>query len=157
MGAVLTLLALGCGMPQATVATDVRAYLERSRQWASRESEAERTIERILRTEFVDEAEVRRQIADNRPRSQAHLEQIRAYQPRSEPVMRLHERYVAAWQTLLAGFDAIEAGFKSGDYTQLARGREAIMAWRGGILRVASDLRRMVRRYGLQPAGAVES
>lgn len=156
VGRVLALLALGCGTPQSTVATDVRAYLERSKEWAPRESEAERTIQRILRTEFVDEADVRRQIADSRPRLQVHLEQVRAYQARSEAVARLHERYVAAWQTLLAGFDDIGTGFDSSDQVRLARGREEIMAWRRGIVRVASELREMLHRYHIQPTAAAD-
>src|SRR5439155_1182079 len=87
--------------------------------WAPVEAETERTIERILGTQFVDEAEVRRQIRDDRPRALAHLERVRAYAPRSRDVQHIHARYVSAWEELLGGYDAIEQGFTSGDYTKL--------------------------------------
>jgi hypothetical protein len=121
------------------------------------EAETARTIERILRTQFVDEAEVRHQIDDLRPRLVAHLEQARAYQPRTETVARIHERYVGAWQGLLDGLGAIGSGFDTGDYTRLARGREAMAAWRDGLVGVAQDLRALVQQLGVDPGGATES
>jgi hypothetical protein len=157
--AMLLLVAVGaaCGTPSAAVRSDVLAYLERARTWAPVEAEAARAIDRILRTQFVDEAEVRRQIADSRPRILGHLERIRAYVARSHDVERVHAEYLAAWQRLLAGYDAIEEGFSSGDYTKLARGREAMAAWREHIVRVAHDLRELADRFGVDPGGTVES
>jgi hypothetical protein len=146
---------LGCGAAPGTVATDVQAYLQRARTWAPVEAEANRTIERILKTQFVDEAEVRRQIADSRPRLLAHIESVRAYKPRAPVLVRIHERYVAAWQSLVGGLDAILSGFDSGDYTRLAKGREAMTGWRRTMLEVASDLRDLMQRYGLDPGGGV--
>lgn len=150
-------LALGCGPPPGVVRSDVQAYLARTQTWAPVEAETARTLERILRTEFVDEAEVERQIADSRPRILAHLGRVRDYAPRSEPVRKIHTRYQAAWHELLAGYDAIEDGFRSGDHTKLARGREAMAAWRAGILRVARDVRDLMQRFDVQAGGATES
>jgi hypothetical protein len=121
------------------------------------EAETARTIERILRTEFVDEAEVHRQIADSRPRLEAQLADARAYTPQSEEVRRIHRRYLGAWEALLAGYDAIESGFATGDYTRLATGRERMAEWRTTLLGVANDLRQLVQRLGIDPAGATES
>jgi hypothetical protein len=154
---LLALAAVACGTTRAAVRTDVLAYLQRAKGWAPAEAEAAKTIDRILRTQFVDEAEVRRQIADNRPRVLAHLEQVRAYEPRSRDVEQIHARYVAAWGVLLGGYDAIEEGFSSGDYSKLARGREAMEAWREQIVGVARELRELADRLGLDPAGARES
>jgi uncharacterized membrane protein YccC len=154
---LLSVLALGCQASPAATRIDLRAYLARTKTWAPVEAEAAHTIERILRTQFVDEAEVRRQIADNRPRVVAHLQALRAYRPQSPEVVRIHDRYVKAWEQLLAGYDAIEEGFTSGDYTKLARGREAMDAWRATIVSVADDLRELMQHFGVEPAGAVES
>jgi hypothetical protein len=154
---VLALAILGCQATPAVVRTDLRAYLARSRAWAPVEAEAARTIKRILDTQFVDEAEVRRQIADNRPRVVAHLAELREYQPRSEDVRRVHREYVAAWDRLLAAYDAIDDGFSSGDYTKLARGREGMMAWQQAIVRVADELRQLADHYGIDPGVAIES
>ena len=110
-----------------------------------------------MRTQFVDEAEVRRQISDSRPRLLAHLESLRAYAPHSRDVTQIHTRYVAAWERLLSGYQAIEDGFSSGDYTKLARGREAMEGWRQEIVLVADELRELMEHFGVEATGAVES
>ncbi len=152
-GVVLAVLAVlvGCRPGKAAVRLELRAYLQHMQDWAPVEGETARTLERILATQFVDEAEVRHQIADSRPRIRAHLARIREYRPRTPPVQRIHARYVHAWRRLLAGYDAIEAGFASGDYTRLARGREAMAAWRDGITEVARALRRLANELGVEP------
>jgi len=157
LGLALVLLALGCGGPPGAMRADLQAYLARMKSWAPVEAETERTIERILRTQFVDEAEVRRQIRDDRPRALVHLERVRAYAPRSKDVQHIHARYVSAWEDLLGGYDAIEQGFTSGDYTKLARGREAMEKWGVGIADVARQLRDLMQHLGVEPGGAVES
>jgi hypothetical protein len=156
---VLVLLVCTAGCRGATSGTriDLRAYLERSRSWAPVEGETARTLERILATQFVDEAEVLRQINDSRPRVLTHLETVRGYVPHSKTVEQVHAHYIAAWESLLRGYDAIEEGFKSGDYAKLARGREAMAEWRDGLVDVARELRELMERFGVEASGAVES
>jgi hypothetical protein len=155
--AALLVAGLACQASSGATRTDLRAYLAHSTHWAPVEAETHRTIERILRTQFVDEAEVRRQIADNRPRLLAHLERLRAYAPHSKEVAGIHARYITAWETLLAGYDAIEQGFSTGDYTRLARGREAMETWQGEIVTVADELRQLMQHFGVEPGGTIES
>jgi len=157
VAAVCLLVVTGCRGEADEARTDLRAYLAHTKSWAPVDAEAARTIDRILKTQFVDEAEVRRQIADSRPRLLAHLEGLRAYSPRSKDVARIHARYVAAWERLLAGYAAIEEGFSTGDYTKLARGREAMEAWREDIVTVADELRELMEHFGVDGSGAVES
>jgi hypothetical protein len=149
---LVILLAVGCGTSSGEARIDVLGYLERAKTWAPIEQETAATIDRIFRTQFVDEAEVGRQIADSRPRVQRHLSQVREFMPRSDDVERIHREYVTAWERLLAGYDAIETGFASGDYTKLAAGREGLDAWRGGIVWVADELRDLAQRLNLDPA-----
>jgi hypothetical protein len=153
----LALLAGACASSPGTVRTELEVYLHRTADWAPIEAETARTIERILRTQFVDEAEVRRQIDDSRPRILGHLERVRAYAPRAAPIAAIHTRYVQAWEGLLAGYDAIERGFSSGDYTQLARGRDAMGAWREGLIGVAASLRDLRQRVSPETNGVTES
>lgn len=154
---VVAAMIFTCGTPPSTVRIDLQAYVERSKSWAMVEAETARSLDRILQTQFVDEAEVLRQIAESRPRISSHLERVRAYAPGSDPLRRIHQRYIATWQTLLRGYDAIERGFSSGDYTNVARGREAIADWRDGIVAVANDLRELMQRFGMDTGGATES
>ena len=146
-----------CGSSTGEVRIDVLGYLERARAWAPIEAETKSTIDRIFRTQFVDEAEVNRQIADSRPRVERHLGQVREYKPRSGEVERIHREYVRAWEKLLAGYDAIESGFATGDYTKLAAGREGLDAWRGGIVWVADELRDLAQQLNVDPAAGTAS
>jgi hypothetical protein len=152
-----TIIAWGCHAASDDVRADVRAYLQRMSGWAPIQAETARTLERILATEFVDEAEVGHQIADSRPRVVAHLQQVRAYVPRTDPVRRIHEAYIQAWERLLTGYDALEKGFATGEYSNLARGREAMTAWRDGMVGVARDLSELARRLGVDLEGAAET
>jgi hypothetical protein len=150
------LLAMACGGSNGAVRMDVMGYLERAKAWAPIEAETAATVDRIFRTQFVDEAEVNRQIADSRPRIERHLGEVREYKPRSDDVERIHREYLKAWERLLAGYDAIETGFATGDYTKLAAGREGLDAWRGSIVWVADELRQLAQRLHVDPStGAV--
>jgi hypothetical protein len=135
----LTLL-VACGPPPAAKRADVEAYLQRMAAWAPIEAETARTLERILQTEFVDEAEVTRQIEDNVPRVRSHLERIEQYAPQTEDVKAVHETYKAAWRRLLAGYERIESGFRTGEYELLAEGRAALADWRDGLISTARKL-----------------
>ena len=146
-----------CSPSPGEIRTDLEEYLAHSTTWATDEAEAARTIERILRTEFVDEGEVRRQIGDNRPRVVAHLGVVQAYRPRTNAIAEIHARYVQAWRDLLAAYDAIEAGFATGDYAKLAQGREGMARWRDGLVEVAGKLREMRQRFAPDASGATES
>jgi len=152
---VLGLVACGASAGESRI--DLMAYLERAKAWAPVEAETAATVDRIFRTQFVDEAEVNRQIADSKPRVERHLGQVREYKPRSDDVERIHREYVKAWERLLAGYEAIETGFASGDYIKLAEGREALEAWRGGIVWVADELRDLSQRLNVDPASGTQS
>jgi hypothetical protein len=130
---------------------DTLAYLQKMTSWAPTEAETARTIERILATEFVDPAEVLRQIADSTPRVRRQLEEAERYEPRTTDVRRIHETYTGAWRALLGGYQSIQAGFETGEQAKLAQGRLAMARWRDGILTVARDLRALRDRLGLEP------
>jgi len=155
VAAVLLSLALaagGCGSSSSETQSDVRAYLQKTTGWAPIESETARVLERILATQFVDEPEVLHQIQESRPRILAHLQVVRALAPTNPRIQKINRIYVSAWEGLLAGYAAIEEGFSSGDYTKLARGREAMAAWRDGIMDVARELRELASEVGVEPA-----
>lgn len=146
------LVVSACSSSSGEMRTDVRAYLQRSATWAPIESETARVLERILATQFVDEPEVLHQIQESRPRILAHLQVVRGLAPKNTRIQKINQTYVAAWEGLLAGYSAIEEGFSSGDYTKLARGREAMAAWRDGIMDVARELRDLATEVGVEPA-----
>jgi hypothetical protein len=147
---LVTFLA-ACSTPPAALRADTLAYLRKMSSWAPTEAETARTLERILATEFVDETEVSRQIADSTPRVQRQLTEAEQYEPRTAEVRRIHAVYVASWRTLLDGYSSITAGFETGDQTKLSRGREAMARWRDSIVQVARELRELRDRTGVDP------
>ena len=152
---VLLTIGVACGRSAGTERADVISYLERTRAWAPVEAETAQVLDRIIATQFVDEAEVNREIAASRPRLTTHLDRVRDYRPRTSDVARIHARYIRAWERLLSGFDAIDQGFSSGDYSKLAQGRQAIDLWRQQIVQVADELGELVRHLGIDTTGAV--
>src|SRR5262249_57066637 len=81
--ALLLTTVASCSTPPAALRADTLAYLQKMASWAPVEAETARTLERIMATQFVDEAEVRRQIAESAPRGQRQLETATAYEPRT--------------------------------------------------------------------------
>jgi hypothetical protein len=140
-----------CATPPAALRADTQAYLQKMATWAPTEAETARTLERILATEFVDQAEVLRQIADNKPRAQRQLEEAEAYRPRTAEIRRIHASYIAGWRALLDGYQDITVGFETGEQSKLAEGRVAMARWRDAILGVARDLTTLRDRLDLEP------
>lgn len=145
---LLALGAVGCDPRAPALEADLTLYIQRTHDWSPVEAETARTIERILATHFVDEAEVRRQVVGNAPRVAAHLERVEQVRPTSSEVQALHRRYVAAWRRLAAGYDSILRGLDTGAVPDIAAGREALEAWRAGILATARELRRLQDEVG---------
>jgi hypothetical protein len=141
---VLLGAALGCSSPSdQALRADLTLYLQRANDWAPVEAETARTIDRVLATQFVDDAEVRRQITADAPRVAAHLARVEAVAPTSQELRDVHARYVGAWRDLSAGYTALLRGIDAGNARDLAAGREAMEAWRESIVGVARDLRRL--------------
>jgi hypothetical protein len=158
-GRILALVAglvVACGRTGPDIEEELRNYLTRTESWRPAEAEAAGAVRRILRTEFVDAAEVYHEIAASRPRVIAHLRNARAYKPRAKMIADLHQRYIRGWVELLAAYAAIEDGLDAGDSGKLARGRQAIEAWRGAIVGVADGLREMMGRVGVDMPGGPE-
>jgi hypothetical protein len=151
------LVSASCSTPPAALRADTLAYLQKMSSWAPTEAETARTIERILATEFVDEAEVQRQIADSTPRVQRQLEEAQRYEPRTSEIRRIHETYLGAWRALLGGYQSIQSGLETRDQPKLAQGRLAMARWRDGILAVARDLRALRDRLDLEPGEVTSS
>ncbi len=141
--------AVACTPAGQTARADVTLYLQRANDWAPVEAETARTIDRILATQFVDEAEVRRQIVADTPRVRAHLVRIATIHPTSPELRDIHARYVDTWRRLAAGYETLLRGLDTGHVPDIAAGRAALEAWRAGIVAVARDLRHLRDDVGL--------
>lgn len=148
----LSLALASCTTPSA-LRTDTEAYINTMATWAPVEAETARTLERILATQFVEPAEVLRQIGESSPRIERHLDEIRQYHPRTPELRRIHEVYAGAWRTLLDGYASIDLGLATNNQKLLAAGRQSLLRWRTAILEVARELRDLSDRLGL-PAAA---
>lgn len=119
---------------------EVGPYLQQLQAWAPQEAEAARAVTRILRTQFVDEAEVRRQIAESQPRVSAQVTALTAYRPRTPEIAGIHARYVDGWRRLQQGYEDILRGLDTGEQEALARGRAQLLAWRDALRETADRL-----------------
>lgn len=149
---LLAVVAVACNGPTAATRAEVKAYLQRTVDWAPVEAETARTIDRIFATHFVDETEVRRQVEADRPRVAAHLARIEQVRPASDAVRRIHEGYVEAWRRLLDGYDMVLRGLDGGQVPDIAAGRSALEAWRMAILDTARELRHLRTELDLATA-----
>jgi hypothetical protein len=131
------LLGSACTTPSPTLRADTQAYLAKMASWAPIEAETARTLDRIIATQFVDHAEVLRQLADSSLRVRRHLSEVEQYHPRTPDVRRIHETYLDGWHSLLNGYASIEAGLLGGEQASLSRGRQALLHWRQSIVLVA--------------------
>jgi hypothetical protein len=122
---------------------DLARYLAQAVAWAPQEAEVARAIGRVLETEFVDEAEVRRQLAESLPRVDAQLAAIEAYTPATRRLRSIHDRYAHAWRELRAAYAEIVRGFDTQNSAALAAGRRALVAWRQAIPATARQLREL--------------
>jgi hypothetical protein len=150
LGLVAACVAIvACGSAaDRTLNADLSLYLQRANDWSPVEAETAKTIERILATQFVDEAEVRRQVVANAPHVAQHLGRVEQVQPRSPELQVVHRRYVEAWRRLAIGYDRILRGLDTGTVSDIADGRRALEAWRGAIVDTARDLRRLQQDLG---------
>jgi hypothetical protein len=130
-----------CGVDDSRLRADFDQYLLHEREWAPVEAETARTIERILATQFVDEAEVRRQIDADLPRVIAHLARLKDIRPNSPQLQLIHGSYVDTWVDLRDGYVQLERGLDRGVVSDVAAGRAALQAWRQGILATARAIR----------------
>jgi hypothetical protein len=143
MGTIAVLLLARCAAPPPVDQEDLRRYLLQAAAWAPQEAEVARAIGRVLETEFVDEAEVRRQLAESLPRVEAQLAVIEAYAPATIRLQSIHSRYVHAWRELQGAYAKIVRGFDTQDPAALAAGRGALLAWRQAIPAAARQLREL--------------
>lgn len=137
--ALVVLLAAACRTSPLSQ-QDVEVYLQQLRRWAPQEGEIARAVRRILETEFVDEAEVRRQITESTPRLEAHVVALRSYQPRPAELRDLHGRYRRTWEGLQDGYADILRGLDTANQPVIGRGRRALLAWREAIPATARRL-----------------
>jgi hypothetical protein len=139
---LLGVVVIACAPPPPpTSERDIALYMQTLGDWAPQEAEVARAVRRILDTEFVDEAEVRRQLAESLPRLEAQLALMRAYRPQGDALQAVHEDYVEAWAVLRRGYSDITAGLDAGDQAALGRGRRALLAWRAALPETAKRIR----------------
>jgi len=148
------MLHTACTQNPAADRLALEEYLLKLKTWSHVEAEAAGAIERIIATQFVDDDEVHRQIAESRPRVRSHLLDVQAYVPRSDAVRGVHAQYTLAWRRLMVAYDRIERGLAEGRQDEVAAGRSGLVSWRRDLRRMADNLRPLMERYDLIGAGS---
>jgi hypothetical protein len=142
---LIALASPACAPPERPPASGaVQAYLQQLEEWAPEEAEVGRGVRRILETQFVDDGEVRRQLAEVQPRIDAQLSRMRGYRPPAGPIGDLHQAYVVAWAGLQQGCREIAEGLDAAEQDRLGRGRRQLVAWREALPAVAKRVRELL-------------
>jgi hypothetical protein len=135
--------------PRPDLELDVAQYLARVKRWAPIEHQASVAIGKIFRTHLVDVAAVTGVTGSILPDVDKHLVAISAFTPRTPEIIRVHDRYVDAWERLRDGFQDIQDGMHGDDAMRLAEGRRRLDAWAGEMVQVATELRELADRCGI--------
>jgi len=150
-----SIVLLACSTPsEQRLQADLRGYLVHVREWAPTEAETARAIDRIVATQFVDDAEVRRQVAADAPRVDRQIARVQAVEPATKEMRAIHARYLEAWRGLAAGYATLLAGIDAGDATRIAAGRRALDDWRAAIVETATEIKRLADRVDVSLDGS---
>ena len=158
----LLLLTGGCTHAPArdpAVAQDLLAYVDKIKKWEPVEAEVLKAIRDVRRSQYVDDDYVIATLGEVMDDVELHLEEIRRYQPRTPPVIEVHERYRTAWKDLHDSFATIIGAMRQKDYVRLSHGTDAMARSRGELITVAAALSRLLEETGLEgtPGGAAAS
>jgi hypothetical protein len=152
---VLVVLVLVAGCTQApahdpAVTQDVLGYVDKIKKWEPVEIEALRAIRDVRQSQYVDDDYVISTLGNVMGDVELHLAEIDRYQPRTQAVAAVHQRYRAAWHDLHDAFDAIIASMQGKDYLALSHSTEAMAHARDELVTVAAVLNLLLKESGLK-------
>jgi hypothetical protein len=131
---------------------DTLDYVGRIQRWGPIESKTLRAIREVQRSLFVDDDYVIITLGAVMDDVELHQAEIDAYEPRTPPVIEVHDRYRAAWRHLHDAFaqviDTMERERK--DYVALSKGTEAMRRSRSELITVAAALNLLLKETGLK-------
>jgi hypothetical protein len=154
LGALLLLVTGACaqssGPRDPVVTQDVLTYVAKIKKWEPIEVEVLKTIRELRRSQYVDDDYVITTVGGIMDDVELHLEEIARYQPRTAPVIEVHDRYRAAWRGLHDSFATIMRAMERKDYVELAQGTEAMARSRDELVTVAAALNLLLKESGLK-------
>lgn len=151
---LLLLMAGGCTQAPArdpAVVQDLLTYIEKIQKWEPVEVKVLNAISDVRRSHYADDDYVVATLGGIMDEVELHLEEIRRYQPRTAPVIEVHERYRTAWSDLHESFTTIIGAMQEKDYMRLSHGTEAMGRSRGELVTVAAALSRLLAETGIEP------
>lgn len=150
---VALMIACGCASTPTrdpAVVQDALEYVAKIQQWERVEIDALTAMRQVQRSQFVDDDYVIATLGNVMDDVELHLAAIEAYQPRTRPVLDVHERYHAAWTDLYEAFALVIETMERKDYIALAKGTEAMKRSRADLVTVAAALSLLLKDTGLK-------
>ena len=153
---LMAILLLGAGAcmqappRDPAVTQDVLTYVAKIKNWEPIEAEVLKTIRDLRRSQYVDDDYVVTTVGGIMDDVELHLEEIGRYQPRTVPVIQVHDRYRTAWRDLHDSFATIMRAMERKDYVDLSRGTEAMARSRDELVTVAAALNLLLKESGLK-------
>jgi hypothetical protein len=151
--AAAMIFALACTSPPArdpAVVEDVLDYVAKIKKWEPVEAKTLKAIKDVRDSQFVDDEYVVATLGGVMDDMQLHLVEIERYQPRTAPVVEVHERYRKAWNDLHDAFSAVIEAMQRKDYLALSKGTESLRTSRQELLLVAAALDILLEDSGLK-------
>ena len=152
VGLVITCGCASTPTRDPAVVQDALEYVAKIQQWERVEIDALTAMRQVQRSQFVDDDYVIATLGGVMDDVELHLAAIKAYQPRTRPVLDVHERYHKAWNDLYDAFALVIKTMERKDYIALAKGTEAMKRSRSDLVTVAAALSLLLKETGLKEA-----
>lgn len=143
-------LHLACRSKTVNVREDLLQYLEKARLWAATEGQINRAIASVRIDQFVHDDFVKQMLKPAIDIAREHVQQLEQYQPKSPPLINVHQEYIEAWRAHHVAMATIIDSVDKKDYIQLAKANNDLIQAQRSVSDALADLTRLSRAAGIQ-------
>lgn len=143
-------LQASCRSRTVNVKEDLLQYLEKARSWAVVEGQINRAIASVRIDQFVHDDFVKQMLKPAIDIAREHVQQLEQYQPKSPPLINVHQEYIEAWRAHHVALATIIDSVDKKDYIQLAKANNDLIQAQRSVSDALADLARLSREAGIQ-------
>lgn len=143
-------LQASCRSRTVNIKEDLLQYQEKARLWAATEGQINRAIASVRIDQFVHDDFVKQMLKPAIDIAREHVQQLEQYQPKSPPLINVHQEYVEAWRAHHLALVTIIDSVDKKDYIQLAKANNDLIQAQRSVSDALADLARLSREAGIQ-------
>ena len=157
LAALCCVLLSACPSSQEySIQDDIQHYLEKKQDWLTTENQMNAAIEIVRRDHFVHDDLTINVLTPFIVLSQEHIRQLEAYQPKTPPVLNIHQQYIEGWRAQQFAIAAAVDAAERQDYVQLSSANNDLFQAQQVIVNTNASLNQLAERAGLSPSGSAE-